>query len=469
MTFQHRFNPTTLREYDIRGIVGSSLSEVDAFAIGRCFGSVIARQGGRAAAVGYDGRLSSPQLEAALVKGLGASGIEATRIGLGPTPMLYYASTKLEADGAVMVTGSHNPADYNGFKMMLRGKPFFGEDIKRLGEIALAGDVEEEQVALERNVDVSSDYIARVLADWDGGDRMLKVVWDNGNGAAGEVLKRLVAGLPGEHIVMNVEIDGRFPAHHPDPTVPANLAQLIAEVAARRADVGIALDGDADRIGLVDDKGRILFGDQMLVLLARDVLRERPGATIIADVKASQVLFDEIGRAGGNPLMWRTGHSLIKAKMAETGSPLAGEMSGHIFFADRWYGFDDALYAAVRLLGVLARGDQPLSAIRDALPQVINTPEVRFDCDDTRKFAVIEEVAGRLRADGAKVSEIDGVRVQTEDGWWLLRASNTQAVLVARAEASTEDGLERLKQALVRQLDKSGLPTPDFSGSHAGH
>jgi phosphomannomutase len=469
MTFQHRFNPTTLREYDIRGIVGSSLSEVDAFAIGRCFGSVIARQGGRTAAVGYDGRLSSPQLEAALVKGLGASGIEATRIGLGPTPMLYYASTKLEADGAVMVTGSHNPADYNGFKMMLRGKPFFGEDIKRLGEIALAGDVEEEQVALERNVDVSSDYIARVLADWDGGDRMLKVVWDNGNGAAGEVLKRLVAGLPGEHIVMNVEIDGRFPAHHPDPTVPANLAQLIAEVAARRADVGIALDGDADRIGLVDDKGRILFGDQMLVLLARDVLRERPGATIIADVKASQVLFDEIGRAGGNPLMWRTGHSLIKAKMAETGSPLAGEMSGHIFFADRWYGFDDALYAAVRMLGVLARGDQPLSAIRDALPQVINTPEVRFDCDDTRKFAVIEEVAGRLRADGAKVSEIDGVRVQTEDGWWLLRASNTQAVLVARAEASTEDGLERLKQALVRQLDKSGLPTPDFSGSHAGH
>jgi phosphomannomutase len=469
MTFQHRFNPTTLREYDIRGIVGSSLSEVDAFAIGRCFGSVIARQGGRTAAVGYDGRLSSPQLEAALVKGLGASGIEATRIGLGPTPMLYYASTKLEADGAVMVTGSHNPADYNGFKMMLRGKPFFGEDIKRLGEIALAGDVEEEQVALERNVDVSSDYIARVLADWDGGDRMLKVVWDNGNGAAGEVLKRLVAGLPGEHIVMNVEIDGRFPAHHPDPTVPANLAQLIAEVAARRADVGIALDGDADRIGLVDDKGRILFGDQMLVLLARDVLRERPGATIIADVKASQVLFDEIARAGGNPLMWRTGHSLIKAKMAETGSPLAGEMSGHIFFADRWYGFDDALYAAVRLLGVLARGDQPLSAIRDALPQVINTPEVRFDCDDTRKFAVIEEVAGRLRADGAKVSEIDGVRVQTEDGWWLLRASNTQAVLVARAEASTEDGLERLKQALVRQLDKSGLPTPDFSGSHAGH
>jgi phosphomannomutase len=207
----------------------------------------------------------------------------------------------------------------------------------------------------------------------------------------------------------------------------------------------------------------------LMVLLARDVLRERPGATVIADVKASQVLFDEIARAGGNPLMWRTGHSLIKAKMAETGAPLAGEMSGHIFFADRWYGFDDALYASVRMLGVLARLDTKLSKVRDALPQVINTPEVRFDCADTRKFAVIEEVAERLRAEGAKVSETDGVRVLTDDGWWLLRASNTQAVLVARAEAETEVGLERLKQALVKQLEQSGLPAPDFSGSHSGH
>jgi phosphomannomutase len=324
-------------------------------------------------------------------------------------------------------------------------------------------------VTPERNVDVSGDYVARLLSDWDGGDRMLKVVWDNGNGAAGEVLTRLVAGLPGEHVVLNAAIDGRFPAHHPDPTIPANLQQLIAEVAARRADIGIAFDGDADRIGLVDDKGRILFGDQLLVILARDVLREHRGATIIADVKASQVLFDEIAQAGGNPLMWRTGHSLIKAKMAETKAPLAGEMSGHIFFADRWYGFDDALYAGVRTLGVLARTDHRLSDIRDALPQVVNTPEVRFDCDDTRKFAVIEEVAARLRADGAKVSEIDGVRVQTGDGWWLLRASNTQAVLVARAEAKTDGGLERLKQALVHQLELSGLTPPDFSGSHAGH
>jgi phosphomannomutase len=335
--------------------------------------------------------------------------------------------------------------------------------------MAARGDVLPQTQGTERRIDVAADYVARMLSDWDGGDRLLKVVWDNGNGAAGEVLTKLVAGLPGEHLVLNAAIDGSFPAHHPDPTVPRNLEQLIAEVARQRADIGIAFDGDADRIGLIDDKGRILYGDQLLVILARDVLQERPGATIIADVKASQVLFDEVGRAGGSPMMWRTGHSLIKAKMAETGAPLAGEMSGHIFFADRWYGFDDALYAGVRILGVLARMDKKLSDVRDGLPQVINTPEVRFDCDDTRKFAVIEEVAARLREAGAKVAETDGVRVLTDDGWWLLRASNTQAVLVARAEASTEAGLERLQQALVHQLELSGIAAPDFSGSHAGH
>jgi phosphomannomutase len=470
MSFSHKFDPTTLREYDIRGIVGRGLVVDDAFAIGRVFGSIVAGTGGATVAVGYDGRLSSPELAIALMRGVRASNVEAICIGCGPTPMLYYAATTLKTGGAVMVTGSHNPPDYNGFKMMLGGKPFFGEQIRRLGQMARDGDVVEEQEAVERNVDVSDAYVARLLKDWDGGERAMKVVWDNGNGSAGDVLTRLVAGLPGEHVVLNGTIDGTFPAHHPDPTVPANLRQLVAEVAARRADIGIAFDGDADRIGIVDDTGEIMFGDQLMVLLARDVLRSRPGATIIADVKASQVLFDEIARAGGAPLMWRTGHSLIKAKMAETGSPLAGEMSGHIFFADHWYGFDDALYAAVRTLGVLARmGGEKLSAVRARLPHVVNTPELRFDCDDRRKFVVIEEVAARLRSDGAQVSETDGVRVLTDDGWWLLRASNTQAVLVARAEAKDAAGLERLKAALVRQLELSGLAEPDFSGSHAGH
>nr|WP_294523412.1 phosphomannomutase/phosphoglucomutase [uncultured Rhodopila sp.] len=469
MAFSHDFDPTVLREYDIRGIVGRTLHAADAFAIGRAFGTIVSRSGGKRVAVGYDGRLTSPELEQALVDGLRASGMDVLRIGRGPTPMLYYTATTLETDGAVMVTGSHNPPDYNGFKMMIGRKPFFGDQILQIGRLAESGDVVPEAEGSERTVAVADDYVARLLSDWDGGDRMLKVVWDNGNGAAGDALEKLVASLPGEHVVLNGPIDGNFPAHHPDPTVPANLAELIAQVRARGADIGIAFDGDADRIGLVDDTGEILFGDQILVLLARDVLKTHPGATIIADVKASQVLFDEVAKAGGVPLMWKTGHSLIKSKMAETGSPLAGEMSGHIFFADRWYGFDDALYAAVRTLGILARLGTPLSEVRKALPHVINTPEVRFDCDDRRKFAVIAEVADRLSAEGAKVSATDGVRVQTADGWWLLRASNTQAVLVARCESATPAGLDRLKAALAAQLVASGLETPDFSGGNAGH
>ena len=470
MAFVHTFDSIVLREYDIRGIVGQTLHEADAFAIGRCFGSIVARAGGTSVATGYDGRLSSPSMEAALVRGLRASGMNVVRIGLGPTPMLYFTATTQHTDGAIMVTGSHNPPNYNGFKMMLGKKPFFGTQIRDLGAMAAAGDVVAEATGGERSLDIAEAYLARLAQDWDGGDRQLKVVWDNGNGAAGDVLTQLVRRLPGQHIVLNGEIDGNFPAHHPDPTVPANLRQLIAEVRARDADIGIAFDGDADRIGLVDDTGEILFGDQLLIILGRDVLRTHPGATVIADVKASQVLFDEIARAGGAPLMWKTGHSLIKAKMAETGSPLAGEMSGHIFFADKWYGFDDALYAAVRTMGIVARmGATKLSDVRRALPQVINTPELRFDCDDRRKFAVIEEVAARLKTEGASVSDTDGVRVLTPDGWWLLRASNTQAVLVARCEASSDAGLDRLKAALVTQLEASGLTAPDFSGANAGH
>ena len=469
MSFSHRFDPSILREYDIRGIVGKTLTEADAYAIGRVFGGIVARAGGTRVAVGYDGRLSSPALEAALVKGLMASGMAVLRIGLGPTPMLYFAATTLATDGAVMVTGSHNPPDYNGFKMMLGKKPFFGRAITALGEMAARGDAVPEAAGRETAEDIRAAYIARLLADYDGGARALTVVWDPGNGAAGAVLDQLVAGLPGTHTVINGEVDGNFPAHHPDPTVPANLRQLIAAVHGQKADLGIAFDGDADRVGIVDDQGEILFGDQIMVLLARDVLRARPGATIIADVKASQVLFDEIAKAGGAPLMWKTGHSLIKAKMAETGAPLAGEMSGHIFFADRWYGFDDALYAALRLLGIVARMTGRLSEARAALPALASTPELRFDCEETRKFAIVAEVAARLREAGAKVNDTDGVRVQTEDGWWLLRASNTQAVLVARAEASSEAGLERLKAALAEQLEQSGLEAPDFSGASSGH
>lgn len=469
MAFTHSFNPTSLREYDIRGVVGKTLTEADGFAIGRTFGSIVARKGGSIVAVGYDGRTHSPQLEQALVAGLKASGINVLRVGRGPTPLLYFAAFTRGTDGAVMVTGSHNPPEYNGFKMMIGKKPFFGKDILELGQLAAAGDVVEEGAGHDELVDLSDDYVARLVKDWDGGEQKLKVVWDNGNGAAGEVLQKLVKHLPGEHKIIFGDIDGHFPNHHPDPTVPKNLEALIAAVKGTAADLGIAFDGDADRIGAVDGNGNVFFGDQLLVILARDVLRERPGSIIISDVKASQVLFDEIAEAGGEPLMWKTGHSLIKAKMAETGSPLAAEMSGHVFYADKWYGFDDALYAAIRLLGIAARSPLSLAEMHDALPEVINTPELRFECDDVRKFAVITEVAARLKDAGASVSEIDGVRVKTEDGWWLLRASNTQSVLVARAEAKTAEGLERLKADLVTQLEASGIEAPDFEAAASGH
>ena len=458
----HVFNPTILREYDVRGVVGDTLGEADAVALGRAFAAVVAEKGGKRIAIGRDGRLSSPSLEAALVDGVTGSGIDVVRIGLGPTPMLYFAVNTLDVDGGIMVTGSHNPANYNGFKLMLGKKSFFGQDIQRLGRLAAEAPRPAARAGQVAEKAVDAAYIARIVADYDG-TRPLHVVWDAGNGATGEVLQRLVQKLPGKHVLLNERIDGRFPAHHPDPTEAKNLVQLQQAVADNRADLGIAFDGDGDRIGVVDGKGRILWGDQFMVVLAGDVIRARPGATIIADVKASQVLFDEVARMGGTPLMWRTGHSLIKTKMAEIGAPLAGEMSGHIFYADRYYGYDDALYAAVRLLGIVSRSGESLAQMRDRLPVVVNTPELRFPCSEARKFAVIDEVRQRLKRAGAAMSDIDGVRVKTGDGWWLLRASNTQDVLVARAEAKDEAGLLRLKALLAEQLRASGMtPPPEF-------
>ena len=459
MSAGYRFDPTILREYDIRGVVGETLAAADADALGRAFGTVVRREGGGRVAVGYDGRLSSPELEAALVEGLKRSGVDAVRIGLGPTPMLYFATHTLAVDGGVMVTGSHNPPDHNGFKMVLGKASFYGQAIQELGRIAADGAYAEGQGGAEEH-GVFDDYVARLLQDSDPAMAGLTVAWDAGNGAAGAAMVALVERLPGRHILLNEEIDGRFPAHHPDPTVAANLRQLIETVRAEGCDLGIAFDGDGDRLGAVDGQGRILWGDQIMLCLARGVLADRPGATIIADVKASQILFDGIARAGGRPLMWKTGHSLIKAKMREEDAPFAGEMSAHLFFADRYYGYDDALYAALRLLGEVARSGESLAAFRDGLPAVVNTPEIRLACEESRKWAVIEEVRARLEAAGAEITAIDGVRVRTEDGWWLLRASNTQAVLVARCEAEDEAGLARLKAALAAQLEASGLALP---------
>ena len=461
----HQFDPSILREYDIRGVVGDTVHAADARAIGRTFGTMVRRKGGNRVALGYDGRLSSPELAAACIDGLTAAGVDVINIGVAATPMLYFAVYHFETDGGIQITGSHNPPDYNGFKMMMGKKSFFGADIQKLGALAGKGDWESGQGKAETK-NILADYATRLLRDVKPGKK-LKVAWDVGNGAVGVSIRAVVDKLPGEHFVLNEKVDGTFPAHHPDPTVPENLEQLMAEVKKRGCDLGIAFDGDGDRIGAIDGKGRILWGDQLLVLWARDVLKTHPGATIIADVKASQVLFDEIARAGGKPMMFKTGHSLIKSKMAEIGAPLAGEMSGHIFFADTFYGFDDALYCGLRLLNIVANTRESLADMRDALPQPVNTPELRFDCPDARKFDVVEEVKARLQKAGAKFSDIDGVRVSTSDGWWLLRASNTQPVLVARCEAADEAGLERLKSALKTALSASGVSLPDEAA--AGH
>ena len=465
----HRFHPSILREYDIRGIVDETVFEADAEWIGRAYATVLTRTLNRAPviAVGRDGRLSSPSLESALIAGLRAAGANVLSVGVGPTPMLYFSVYQLDADGGIMVTGSHNPPTHNGFKLMIGRKPFFGAMIQDLGKMVAAGDVLSGSGAM-KSVSVLEDYVARLaseLSDIDLGG--LKVGWDAGNGAAGEAMAMLVKRISGHHVILNEKIDGNFPVHHPDPSDPKNLVQLQDTVAKEKLDIGIAFDGDGDRIGAIDSQGRILWGDQLLSVLARDVLKDKPGSIIIADVKASQVLFDEVARLGGKPLMWKTGHSLIKVKMAETGSPLAGEMSGHVFFADRYYGFDDALYAAVRLLKAVARNGGDLAALRDQLPSPVNTPELRFACADDRKFAVVSEVRDRLKKEGAEFDDVDGVRVKTKDGWWLLRASNTQAVLVARAEARDEAGLERLKANLGKQLEQSGVALPDKST--AGH
>ena len=458
----HRFDPTSLREYDIRGIVGQSLDADDARAIGRGFATRVRRAGGTRVAVGYDGRLSSPELEAALVEGLTASGVDVVRTGMGPTPMLYYAEATLEVDGGVQITGSHNPGNYNGFKMVLQHKPFFGADIQDLAKLAEAGDWEEGAGDVT-SVDIVDDYVGRLMAGYAGG--AYRIGWDTGNGAAGPVIEKLVQLLPGEHHVIFAEVDGNFPNHHPDPTEEKNLVDLKRLVADKRLDFGLAFDGDGDRIGAIDGEGRVIWGDQLLSILAVPVLKEQPGATIIADVKASQMLFDRVKELGGEPLMWKTGHSLIKTKMKETGSPLAGEMSGHIFFAHDYYGYDDAQYAAVRLIRAVHMIGRSMTEIRGAMPALINTPEMRFQVDETRKFAVVDEVLDRLESDGAEVDRTDGARVSTPDGWWLLRASNTQDVLVARAEAKDQAGLDRLMAQIDDQLAKSGLER----GPQAGH
>lgn len=456
-------DPSILREYDIRGIYDATLTAADFRALGCAFASRVVEAGGRRIAVGRDGRLSSEEAMAALVDGLLSAGATVQRIGLGPSPMLYFAVHHLQADAGLMVTGSHNPAEYNGLKMISDGRSMCGPAIQDLGRDVAEGRFRHGE-GNATDVDVRGAYLDRLLAGLRPKGRPLNVAWDPGHGACAALLSDLCRRLPGAHFLINSTVDGTFPAHHPDPTIEANLDELRAVVADRGCDLGIAFDGDGDRIGVVDSLGRTVSGDQLLVLFAAAVLAEHPGATVITDVKSSQVLFDEVTRLGGKPVMGRTGHSLIKTLMAETGAPLAGEVSGHIFFADRYYGFDDGLYAAIRLIDLLGHGDRSLAELRDGLPSFTNTPEIRIACSDDRKFKVVDAVRERLRGEtGVSIIEIDGVRVSSADGWWLLRASNTQPALVARCEATSLQGLATLKGEIARHLAASGIDASALS------
>ncbi len=457
----YTFDPTILREYDIRGQIDKNLSEDDAYALGRAFGTFIQKKDAigsdHVVCVGYDGRNSSPALSSRLCEGLKETGVRVISVGLGPTPMLYFSVKHLNADAGIMVTGSHNPSDYNGFKMTLNKAPIFGETIQAIGTLSAAGDITQGEGSVEE-FDIKDIYVDRLMQDLEL-TRDMTIAWDAGNGAAGEILQLLAKKIPGKHHLLFEDIDGDFPNHHPDPTVDKNLVDLQKLVREENCDLGIAFDGDGDRIGVVDENGAVLRCDILMTIYAREVIENNPGAAIIGDVKCSQVMFDEINKMGGKAVMWKTGHSLIKDKMQELNAPLAGELSGHIFFADKYYGFDDALYCSVRLLNALSKADGGLSSLTSHLPVLFNTPELRIEVNEAEKFELVPRVFESLKAqanDNAELDDIDGVRVSTPDGWWLLRPSNTQDVLVARVEASSEEGLQRLKNMAGEEVKKIG-------------
>lgn len=457
----HKFNPTILREYDIRGIVDENVTADDAFAIGCAFGTMVKNRGGTTVAVGYDGRETSPLYADAVTQGLISTGLHVTWVGLGPSPLLYFAVKSLKTDAGVMITGSHNPSNYNGFKMSFLNESVYGDRVQEVGRIAASGDYAQGEGS-RTDLDVSQNYLDRILQDLEC-DKDFTIVWDNGNGAAGDLLKRLTDKLPGTHHLLYEEINGSFPNHHPDPTVDKNLEDLIKKVKDRNADFGIAFDGDADRIGVVNEKGEILRCDVLMAIYAKDVLKTHAGASIVGDIKCSKVMFDEINALGGQGVMWKTGHSLIKTKMQELKAPLAGELSGHIFFADKYYGYDDALYCAIRLINCIAQSGTTLSAMTAHMPELVSTPEIRFDVNEATKFENIDTLVQNVKdsaAAGIDVNDTDGVRVSTADGWWLVRASNTQNALTARAEATSEEGLARLKEMIQNHVNKIGYTVP---------
>lgn len=459
----HKFAPEILRKYDIRGTMGKTLSTEDAYYLGRAYSSLMhTREIKGRVVVAYDGRISSIPLAQALIKGLNDSGVAVINIGLAATPVLYFATATLEdIAGGIMITGSHNPADQNGFKMIMAGKPLFDKDILVLGDIANSGDFVSIEIngspAVEQNV--TKEYINNLMK-MHPNLGALKVVWDPGNGVVGAQLPALLQKLPGTHYMINEEVDGTFPNHHPNPSVVANLQQLIRKVAETGSDLGMAFDGDGDRLGVVDKKGNVIWGDSLLLIMAEDLLSRHPGAKIIADVKTGDWVFKQIEAMGGIPIIWKTGHSFIKTKMKEEGALLAGEMSGHLFFAENYYGFDDAIMAAVKLLSILSSHSKSLEEIVSAMPRMKGTPEISIPSSEERKFVVIEEMKAILKTRNISFVDIDGVRVPTRSGWWLVRASNTEANLILRVEADTVEELNSLMAYVKELLALVGVDMP---------
>ena len=454
---KHIFSPTILRAYDIRGIYQDTLTEEDGHAIGMAFIACLRDRGhGVTVAVGRDGRLSSPTLAAALIDGLVKAGGRVLDIGCGPTPMLYFAGVALKCDGAIQITGSHNPPNHNGFKMVMNGQSFFGADIKQLGAVSAAGVTPVDGGDVTQTA-VFESYVARLLQQADAGD--LSVVWDCGNGAAGPATAAVAEKLSGTHQVLFADIDGHFPNHHPNPVDPSTLDILRRAVFENGAAIGIGFDGDGDRIGVIDAKGRQVSGDFLTAYLAQDIISRRANVPVLLDVKSSDMALDLIKKAGGNPQIWKTGHSHMKKRMAEINAPIAGEMSGHIFIADDFYGFDDALYVATRVISQMVRTGQSITDFVDRLPNQHATPELHIACSDTEKFPLMERLStfAKSNYDHNHLTLIDGVRVRTKDGWWLVRASNTEAALVVRAEGNSIKALDSLVRNIETALSAAGL------------
>jgi phosphomannomutase/phosphoglucomutase len=446
--------PTIFREYDIRGVADTELSSPDVVELGRGLGTLLQRKSGRSINLGRDCRLSSTRLRDALLEGLMESGCEVTDIGVIPTPLLYFSAVHTGADGAIMITGSHNPPEFNGFKTVCGSSTLHSETIQEVLHVIQKRDFLSGKGS-RQDMDVIDAYLNQVAQQFIF-DYHIKVVLDAGNGTAGPVVHRLLERLNVEATELFFEMDGRFPNHHPDPTVPKNLKHLQEAVKAHKADLGIAFDGDSDRIGAVDENGEVIYGDMLLLIFGREILTRKPGATFIGEVKCSQVLYDELKRLGGNPIMYKTGHSLIKAKMKEEHAELAGEMSGHMFFADRYLGYDDAIYAACRLMEIVSKSGKPLSAQLAGLPKLVSTPEIRVDCPDETKFQLVARVAEQFKKTHS-VIDVDGVRVLFEHGWGLLRASNTQPVLVMRFEAADQTLLAAYQREVEGALEAATI------------